>query len=81
MAGGNRLLFEVFHDGITIVQLEFIENVVDVILHGRHFDVEAHRDLLITQPILYQADNFGLASSEAAIIIGTGLRSCLTRER
>lgn len=81
MTDGNGLLFEVLHCGMAIVQLQFIEDVVDVILHGRYFDMEPHRDLLIAQPIVDQPDNLGLTSGERSTVTGTGLHSDLANQR
>jgi hypothetical protein len=46
------------------MHLKLLENVVDVILHGRHFNAQATRDVLVRQTLSEYAEDFQLARRE-----------------
>src|SRR6266576_3169985 len=46
------------------MHLELLENVVNVILHGRHLDAQAAGDVLVRQAIVEQAHNLQLPRRE-----------------
>src|SRR5205085_8865353 len=46
---------------VSPAHLELLEDVVNVVLHRRHLDVEPRGDFLVRQPLPDQADDLALA--------------------
>lgn len=42
---------------LPVMLLEFVQNVVHVVLDCRDFDAQLHGDLFVTEPFFYSADN------------------------
>src|SRR5438067_8956304 len=47
------------------LHVEFLEQIVDVALHRRDLDAETHRDFLVRQVLLEEANDLALAYREA----------------
>lgn len=50
--------FDMFYRGIAVVEMEFIEDIVDMIFDGRNFNVQMSRDLLVRQAFVDQSHDF-----------------------
>jgi len=69
-----------FYRRIAVVQMEFIEDIVDMIFDGRNFNVQMNRDLLVRQPLVNQSDNFRFTLCETSSIANLSAFN-LTSER
>src|SRR5512133_1111342 len=49
---------------VPALHAELLEEIVDVVLHGRHLDAKAFRDLLVRQPVVDQLEDLPLACRE-----------------
>lgn len=70
-ASEDPLFLDLFYRGITIVQLKLIEDIVDMILDGRQFDMEPSRNFFIAQTGIDEAHDLRFASGETGSFSGT----------
>ena len=62
----EALLLHIAGDLTPSVDLQFVENIMDVIFHRRHFDMQLRRNLLIAQPAFNQGHNLHLSFGQGA---------------
>lgn len=53
-----RVGFDMLYRRIAIAQMEFIEDIVDMVFDGGNFDVQVNRDLLVRQSLVDQSHDF-----------------------
>ena len=58
------MLLHVADGRLPDMLLEFVQNVVHVVLDCRDFDAQLHGDLFVTEPFFYRADNRVLTARE-----------------
>src|SRR5262245_38452272 len=60
-AGRESLLLHIAGDFTPPVDLKFVENIMDVVLHRRHFDMQMRGNLLVAQPAFNESHNLQLS--------------------
>ena len=66
---GEPLLFDLVHRGMATGRLQFVEDVVHVVLDRRDFNLEPRGYFLITQTRFYQLYDLHSTSGEARSIV------------
>ncbi len=60
----EALLFDIAHCGMSIVQLQLIEDVMNVVFDRRDLDMESNSNFFIAQIVLDQSDNLCFTASK-----------------